>query len=163
MELPRKNNPSPTDSAGENTNSARDMAELLRSLEAVCRISSKNAWVLEFFRELREVLQKYPEEDIVKLVERLKDRGTKSRASTRRLVRRTLDVQQVASISITELAAIISDPDIRKDELLSIGALRFGLPKGSYSKVKKEDLRSRIRAAMENAETMKIISDRAGR
>lgn len=147
----------------EEAESSRDIGELLRTVESLCRLSRKNPWVPEFFKGLREVLQKYPGDDVQKLIDHLRERSTKTHGRTKQPLRKKYGAQELASMALADVKALISDPDIGKEELLLIGEVQFGLPTGSFRKVKKEDLRSRIRAAMENAETMKIISDRAGR
>ncbi len=140
-----------------------DIMELLRSLENICRLSQKNSWIPVFLRELREVLQKYPSQDVQNLVDHLKERSTRPKGRLKQQARKKLGSEELASMTLPDLKALISDPHIEKEELLLIGQVRLGLPRGSYSKVKKDDLRSRIRAAIDNIETMDIISERAAR
>jgi len=140
-----------------------DIMELLRSLENICRLSQKNSWIPGFLRELREVLQKYPSQDVQNLVDHLKERSIRPKVTLKQQARKKLGSEELASMTLPDLKTLISDPHIEKEELLLIGQVRLALPKGSYSKVKKEDLRSRIRAAIDNIETMKIIRERAAR
>ena len=142
-------------------NNMDDINDLLRSLENICRLSQKNSWIPVFVRELREVLHKYPSKDIQNLVEHLKERSTKPKGRSKRKARKKLGSEELTSMTLHDLKTLISDPNTDKEELLLIGQVRLGLPKGSNIKVKKEDLRSRIRAAIDNIETMEIIRKRA--
>ena len=140
-----------------------DIMELLRSLESICLLSQKNSLIPEFLRELRGILQKYPSQDVQNLVDHLKERSTRPKRRLKQHARKKLGSEELSSMTLPDLKTLISDPQVEKEELLLVGQVRLGLPKGSYSKVKKEDLRSRIRAAIDNIETMQIISERAAR
>ena len=162
IEKSKNSNPY-TPQESKNMGELDDIKELLHSLENISRLCQKNSWIPNFLRELREVLQKYPSRDVQNLVEHLKERSNKPKGPSKKKGRKKIGSEELVSMTLPDLKTLISNPHIEKEELLLIGQVRLGIPKGSNIRVKKEDLRSRIRAAIDNIETMEIIRKRAAR
>ena len=143
------------------TNAVDDLIEFLHTFEKIYKLSQRNPWILVFLRELRQVLRDYPSQDAYNLITQLKERSARPKGRSKKHTLTKLAPEELASLTLADLSALLSDPNIDKEELLRIGQERLGLPKGSYRKVTKEELRARICAVIDNIETMDIISERA--
>ena len=138
-----------------------DLCELLHSLESIYALSQRNPWIPTFLRRLRQVLKECPDQDLYNIISSLKERSTRPTKRINRMSRKRLAPEELKSLTVHDLISLISDPNIQKEELLRIGEVRLGIPKGSSRQITKENLRARIQAAIENVETMAIIGERA--
>ncbi len=143
------------------TEEANDLFELLHCIEAICRLSQKNTWVPKFLQSLNESLMKYPNRDIHDVIKNLKEHRIINRNRAFQSPIPKLSLEELTTLSLSDLKTIISNPHIQKNDLLQIGDIRLGIPKGSSRKISKKELQARVLSAINNIETMSIIGDKS--
>ena len=67
------------------------------------------------------------------------------------------------SISQAEVQAILDQEDCLKMQLVDLGDHRFGISRSKLTRLRKEDARESIRAALENEKSLDVISREARR
>ncbi len=143
----------------------QDFVNLLQVLEKLYQNSlGKNDELASFIRELRTILKKYNglngREFLHLLTESLSVyRTTEKKPKKKDLVEYT----DIKNISFPELRNLISKESLSKEQLLLIGEKRFGIPKGGYRKLRKEEIRGLIESAIQNSETLDAIKREASR
>lgn len=139
-----------------------DLIETLKRLENLLESPGyDNQALVDFIRNMRRILQPFrrlrQKEFVVLLQDSLdvhhrQRNGAYARAKTR---------MDPMSPTLKELRSLLADGVFTKEQLLDIANQRFGIPRGSSRKLRKDQIRDLIEGAMRNIETHNVIRSKA--
>lgn len=66
-------------------------------------------------------------------------------------------------IALTEITSLLEREFITRDELIILGAKRFGIPESKLKQLSRETILKTIRSALEHEESIEILSDEASK
>lgn len=75
----------------------------------------------------------------------------------------SLDLSRLKALELEEVKKILSDPDMKKSDLMELGAERFAISRSRMMRLNTEQVLDAIRSAVRHEESLSIISREAQR
>ena len=75
----------------------------------------------------------------------------------------SLDMERLEGLELEEVKKILSDPDMKKADLIELGAERFAIPRSGLKRLNTEQVLDAIKSAVRHEESLSIISRQAQR
>lgn len=139
-----------------------DFVRLLRSVETMCELSQKNAPIVYFVKEIRAVLQEHRRMDANDFLTALKQTLSETTPEQKKAKeKQKIEEVDIRDMSFDDLRTLLSERHLTKEQLLDIGKIRFGIPKGSNKNLPKEELYRLIESTIANIETLHVIGQKA--
>ena len=155
----------PTYDAVEDQLRVADMVEFLVSLAKLYeKDKTGNAELSRGLRSVAHVLHPYADCLVLELADAIK----KKAASTDR--RKTASARlkpqlppTLESIGQADVERILNDEDYTKRQIAELGVRRFGISRSKLERLRKNDARDSVRAALEHEKSLDVISMEARR
>ena len=141
-----------------------DFVKLLRSVETLCEVTQKNAPIIYFMKEMRAVLQEHRRMNANDFLAGLRDKLSESTPERRKTKKgQKLKEADIKNVPLDILKTLLSTRNLTKEQLLDIGKIRFGIPKGSNKNLPKEELYGLIESTIANIDTLHVIGEKASK
>ena len=75
----------------------------------------------------------------------------------------SLDLGRLKDIELGEIKKILSDPDVKKSDLMALGAERFAISRSKMTRLNTEQVLDVVKSAVRHEESLSIISREAQR
>lgn len=138
------------------------LVRILHSVENICELTEKNGSAIHFLREIRSILHEYEHLNANDLISALKETLSEHALEQRKAKKRErIEELDIRNMPLDVLKTLLRQKHLTKEQLLDIGQIRFGIPKGTNKKVTKEQLQGLIESTIENVEMLDTISQKA--
>jgi len=138
------------------------LVRILHSVENICELTEKDGSTVHLLKEMCSSLQEYKHLNANDFISALKEALSKHALGQKKAKERErIEELDIRNMPLDVLKTLLRQKHLTKKQLLDIGQIRFGIPKGANKKMPKEQLQSLLESTIANIETLDTIGQKA--